>query len=47
VNDAAALKQAEVGVAMFNATDVAKGASSVVLLDEGLGAVPVLVEIGR
>ncbi len=47
VNDAPALKQAEVGVAVESATDVAKGAASVVLTREGLSAVPDLVEVGR
>lgn len=47
VNDAPALKQAEVGIAVSNATDVAKGAASAVLTREGLGAVIDLVKVGR
>jgi len=47
VNDAPALKQAEVGVAVSNATDIAKGAASCVLTVEGLSAILSLVKIGR
>jgi len=47
VNDAPALKQAEVGIAVSNATDVAKGAASVVLTGEGLSNIVDLVKIGR
>jgi H+-transporting ATPase len=47
VNDAPALKQAEVGVAVENATDVAKGAASVVLTNEGLSPLPKLIQVGR
>ncbi len=47
VNDAPALKQAEVGIAVSAATDVAKGAASVVLTTEGLGSIVSLVRIGR
>ncbi|MBO3808817.1 MAG: HAD-IC family P-type ATPase [Candidatus Brockarchaeota archaeon] len=47
VNDAPALRQAEVGIAVVNATDVAKGAASVVLTSEGLTSMLNLVKIGR
>jgi len=47
VNDAPALRQAEVGVAVSNATDVAKGAASVVLTSEGLTSIVDLVKNGR
>jgi H+-transporting ATPase len=47
VNDSPALRQAEVGIAVCNATDVAKGAASVVLTREGLASIVDLVKIGR
>src|SRR5665811_468063 len=47
INDAPALKQAEVGIAVSNATDVAKGAASVVLTEPGLTNIVALVEQGR
>jgi magnesium-transporting ATPase (P-type) len=47
VNDAPALRQAEVGIAVNNATDVAKGAASVVLTTEGLTGIIDLVTTGR
>lgn len=47
VNDAPALRQAEVGIAVSNATDVAKGAASAVLTGEGLSNIVDLVRIGR
>lgn len=47
INDAAALRQAEVGIAVSNATDVAKGAASVVLTNEGLTSIVDLVKNGR
>jgi plasma-membrane proton-efflux P-type ATPase len=47
VNDAPALRQAEVGIAVSTATDVAKGAASVVLTETGLTNIVALVEQGR
>jgi H+-transporting ATPase len=47
VNDAPALRQAEVGIAVSNATDVAKGAASIVLTREGLTSIVDLIENGR
>jgi H+-transporting ATPase len=47
VNDAPALRQAEVGIAVSTATDVAKGAASVVLTEAGLTNILTLVEQGR
>ncbi len=47
VNDAPALRQAEVGIAVSTATDIAKGAASVVLTEPGLTNIVSLVEQGR
>lgn len=47
VNDAPALRQAEAGIAVSTATDVAKGAASVVLTEPGLTNIVALVEQGR
>ena len=46
VNDAPALRQAEVGIAVSSATDVAKRAASVVLTEAGLTNIVALVEQG-
>jgi H+-transporting ATPase len=47
VNDAPALRQSEVGIAVSSATDVAKKAASAVLTTEGLVGIVDLVKIGR
>ena len=47
VNDAPALKQAEVGIAVANATDVAKAAASIVLTNPGLTDVVSAIETSR
>jgi H+-transporting ATPase len=47
VNDAPALKQAEVGIAVSNASDVAKAAASLVLTNPGLTDVVAAVETSR
>lgn len=47
VNDAPALKQAEVGIAVSSATDVAKAAASVVLTNPGLGDILAAVKVSR
>ena len=47
VNDAPALKQAEVGVAVSNATDVAKASASLILTGPGLGDIVAAVETAR
>ncbi len=47
VNDAPALRRAEVGIAVAAATDVAKSAASVVLTDPGLTNIVAAVETGR
>jgi len=47
VNDAPALREAEVGIAVSSATDVAKGAASVVLTEPGLTNIVELVKQGR
>jgi len=39
VNDAPALKQAELGIAVENSTDVARASSSVVLIESGMGVI--------
>ncbi len=47
VNDAPALRQSEVGIAVSGATDVAKGSASAVLTTEGLSNIIALVKTGR
>lgn len=47
VNDAPALKQAEVGIAVSNAADIAKASASVVLTGAGLSGIVDLVKNGR
>ncbi|MCD7935990.1 MAG: plasma-membrane proton-efflux P-type ATPase [Tannerellaceae bacterium] len=47
VNDAPALKQAEVGVAVHNAADVAKSAASIILTQDGLQGILSPVRLGR
>ncbi len=47
VNDAPALRQAEAGVAVANATDVAKAAAAIVLTRPGLGGMLPAIETSR
>ena len=47
VNDAPALRQAEVGIAVSTATDVAKHAASMILTEPGLTNIVALIEQGR
>lgn len=47
VNDAPALKQAEVGIAMANAADVSKRTSKMVLLDDGLMPIIKILDAGH
>ncbi|MBB5254904.1 plasma-membrane proton-efflux P-type ATPase [Sulfurisphaera ohwakuensis] len=47
VNDAPALRAADVGIAVSNATDVAKAAAAVVLTTPGLRNIVDMVKIGR
>jgi H+-transporting ATPase len=47
VNDAPALKQAEMGIAVHNATDVAKASASVVLTEPGISVIIDAIRISR
>ena len=46
-NDAPALRQAQMGIAVSTATDVAKAAASMVLTDPGLGGIIACIKEGR
>jgi H+-transporting ATPase len=46
-NDAPALRQAQIGIAVSSATDVAKSAAGVVLTEAGLGGIVAAVKEGR
>jgi len=46
-NDAPALRQAQMGIAVSTATDVAKSAAGVVLTDPGLAGIVAAVKEGR
>jgi len=47
VNDAPALRQAQMGIAVSTATDVAKAAAGVVLTEPGLGGIVASIKEGR
>lgn len=47
INDAPAIRQAEIGIAMSNATDITKSAASIILTAPGLKDILSAVEIGR
>ena len=47
VNDAAALRQAEIGIAVSSATDVAKAAAALVLTEPGLEGIVFAIREGR
>lgn len=47
VNDSPALHQAEVGIAVANATDIAKSSASYILTNPGLGDILVAVKVSR
>ena len=46
-NDAPALRQAQIGIAVSSATDVAKSAAGIVLTTPGLGGIVAAVKEGR
>lgn len=47
VNDAPALKQAEMGIAVHNSTDVAKASASVVLTEDGINVIVDAIKVSR
>ncbi len=47
VNDAPALRQAQIGIAVSSATDVAKSAAAVVLTEPGLAGIVIAIREGR
>lgn len=47
INDAPAIRQAEIGIAMSNATDITKSAASLILTAPGLQDILAAVEVGR
>lgn len=47
MNDAPALRQAQVGIAVSTATDVAKAAAGIVLVDPGLAGIVTAIKEGR
>ena len=47
INDAPALASADIGAAVYGGTDIAANAADILLMKQGIGAVPVTVAYGR